>query len=323
MRAALYDQFGPIENMRIADLPSPRAGKGQVVVRVKAAGVSFPDVLTIQKKYQVIPDLPFSPGGELSGMVIEVGEGVTQFKVGDAVFGGARNACREEVVAEAARLWPMPPGLDPLVAAGFGMNYATSWYALKYRGELKAGETLLVLGASGGVGLAAVDIGKRLGARVIACASTAEKLAACRQAGADELINYTTEDLREAVKRITGGRGIDVCYDPVGDKYAEPMVRSMAWGGRYLVIGFAAGEIPKIALNLPLLKGSAIVGVFLGGLMNADPQRGREIYAELIGEVAAGRLKPLISASYPLERTVEALQAMATRKVLGKVVVTP
>jgi len=323
MRAALYDQFGPIENMRIADLPSPRAGKGQVVVRVKAAGVSFPDVLTIQKKYQVIPDLPFSPGGELSGMVIEVGEGVTQFKVGDAVFGGARNACREEVVAEAARLWPMPAGLDPLVAAGFGMNYATSWYALKYRGELKAGETLLVLGASGGVGLAAVDIGKRLGARVIACASTAEKLAACRQAGADELINYTTEDLREAVKRITGGRGIDVCYDPVGDKYAEPMVRSMAWGGRYLVIGFAAGEIPKIALNLPLLKGSAIVGVFLGGLMNADPQRGREIYAELIGEVAAGRLKPLISASYPLERTVEALQAMATRKVLGKVVVTP
>jgi len=190
-------------------------------------------------------------------------------------------------------------------------------------GELKAGETLLVLGASGGVGLAAVDIGKRLGARVIACASTAEKLAACRQAGADELINYTTEDLREAVKRITGGRGIDVCYDPVGDKYAEPMVRSMAWGGRYLVIGFAAGEIPKIALNLPLLKGSAIVGVFLGGLMNADPQRGREIYAELIGEVAAGRLKPLISASYPLERTVEALQAMATRNVLGKVVVTP
>ncbi|HXC40919.1 MAG TPA: NADPH:quinone oxidoreductase family protein [Burkholderiales bacterium] len=323
MRAALYDQFGPIENMRIADLPSPRAGKGQVVVRVKAAGVSFPDVLTIQKKYQVIPDLPFSPGGEVSGVVTEVGEDVTQFRVGDAVFGGARNACREEVVAEAARLWPMPPGLDPLVAAGFGMNYATSWYALKYRGELKAGETLLVLGASGGVGLAAVDIGKRLGARVIACASTAEKLAACKTAGADELINYTTEDLREAVKRLTGGRGIDVCYDPVGDKYAEPMVRSMAWGGRYLVIGFAAGDIPKIALNLPLLKGSAIVGVFLGGLMNADPLRGREIYAELIGEVAAGRLKPLISASYPLERTVEALQAMATRKVLGKVVVTP
>ena len=322
MRAALYDQFGPIENMRIADLPSPHPGKGQVVVRVKAAGVSFPDVLTIQKKYQVIPDLPFSPGGEVSGVVTAVGEGVTQFKAGDAVFGGARNACREEVVAEAARLWPMPPGLDPLVAAGFGMNYATSWYALKYRGELKGGETLLVLGASGGVGLAAVDIGKRLGARVIACASTAEKLAACRQAGADELINYTTEDLREAVKRITGGRGIDVCYDPVGDKYAEPMVRSMAWGGRYLVIGFAAGDIPKIALNLPLLKGSAIVGVFLGGLMNADPQRGREIYAELIGEVAGGRLKPLISASYPLERTVEALQAMATRKVLGKVVVT-
>jgi len=229
MRAALYDQFGPIENMRIADLPSPHPGKGQVVVRVKAAGVSFPDVLTIQKKYQVIPDLPFSPGGEVSGVVTAVGEGVTQFKAGDAVFGGARNACREEVVAEAARLWPMPPGLDPLVAAGFGMNYATSWYALKYRGELKGGETLLVLGASGGVGLAAVDIGKRLGARVIACASTAEKLAACRQAGADELINYTTEDLREAVKRITGGRGIDVCYDPVGDKYAEPMVRSMAF----------------------------------------------------------------------------------------------
>jgi NADPH2:quinone reductase len=217
----------------------------------------------------------------------------------------------------------MPPGLDPLVAAGFGMNYATSWYALKYRAELKAGETLLVLGASGGVGIAAVEIGKLLGARVIACASSAEKLETCRRFGADELINYETEDLREAVKRVTGGKGIDVCYDPVGDKYAEPMVRSMAWGGRFLVIGFAAGGIPKIPLNLPLLKGCSLVGVFWGGLMAAEPERGREIYEELIGVVAAGQLKPLISATYPLEKTVEALQALSTRKVQGKVVVTP
>lgn len=323
MRAALYKEFGPLENMNVADLPSPRPGKGEVVVTVKAAGVAFPDVLTVQNKYQYVPELPFSPGTELSGIVKEVGEGVTRFKPGDAVFGSARNACREEAVAEEAKLWPMPKGMDPLVAAGFGMNYVTSYYALKYRAELKSGETLLVLGASGGVGIAAVEIGKMMGARVIACASSAEKLATCKRFGADELINYETEDLREAVKRITGGKGIDVCYDPVGDKYAEPMVRSMAWNGRYLVIGFAAGQIPKIPLNLPLLKGCALVGVFWGGLMTAQPRRAHEIFGELVELVAAGKLKPLISATYPLEKTAQALIDLNSRRVQGKIVIVP
>jgi NADPH2:quinone reductase len=323
MRAALYKEFGPLEGMTVVDLPSPKPGKGEVAIKVKAAGVAFPDVLTVQKKYQYIPDLPFSPGTEVCGTVTAVGEGVTRFKVGDTVFGNARNACREETVAEAVKLLPMPAGMDPLVAAGFGMNYATSFYALKYRAELKPGETLLVLGASGGVGIAAVEIGKMMGARVIACASTAEKLATGTRFGADELINYESEDMREAVKRITGGKGVDVCYDPVGDKYAEPMVRSMAWNGRYLVVGFAAGQIPKIPLNLALLKGCSLMGVFWGGFTVAQPERSREVFAELTQLVADGKLKPLISATYTLDQTAQALIDLNSRKVQGKIVIVP
>ena len=201
------------------------------------------------------------------------------------------------------------------------MNYGTSYYALKVRGQLRAGETLLVLGASGGVGLAAVELGKMLGARVIACASTAEKLEVCRRAGADDTINYETENLREAIKRLTQDRGVDVVYDPVGDKFADPAVRGLAWGGRYLVVGFAAGEIPKVALNLPLLKGGAIVGVWWGGLIKNDPAEARRLTQELADMIAAGRIRPLISATYPLERTGDALADLMARKVTGKIVV--
>lgn len=323
MRAALYKTFGNIDALQVEDIPSPVPDKGQVVVSVKAAGVAYPDVLIALDKYQNKPVLPYSPGGEVSGIVKVVGEGVTRFKPGDAVIarpGG--NGCREEVAVPQGVVWPMPAGLDFNVAAGFGSNYFTSYYALRDRGQLKAGETLLVLGASGGVGLAAVDIGKMMGARVIACASTDEKLEVCRKAGADELVNYDKEDLREAIKRLTDGKGVDMVYDPVGDKYAEPAVRGMAWNGRYLVIGFAAGAIPKIPLNLVLLKGCSLVGVLAGAHAMRDPKHYRSIIGELLELVAAGKLHPLISATYPLKRTADALNAMANRKVVGKVVVT-
>jgi NADPH2:quinone reductase len=323
MRAALYEEFGPIEAMRVAELPSPEPGPGQVLVSVQAVGMAFFDVLVVNGKYQELPKPPFSPGYELSGVVKAVGAGVTAFKEDDAVFGNVPNCCREEAVADPARLWSWPAGLSAEVAAGFGTNYVTSWYALKYKGGLRPGETLLVLGASGGVGIAAIEIGKLLGARVIACASTAEKLETCRRHGADELINYETEDVRARVKAITAGRGIDVCYDPVGDKYAEPMVRSMAWNGRYLVIGFAAGMPPKIPLNLALLKGISLIGVYFGGMVAAEPQRSREVYSEIIDIVASGKLKPLISKTYALGETVEALRALSSRQVQGKIVVLP
>ena len=323
MRAALYKAFGDIDALQVEDIPSPVPDKGQVVVSVKAAGVAYPDVLIALDKYQNKPALPYSPGGEVAGIVKLVGEGVTRFKPGDAVIarpGG--NGCREEVVVPQGVVWPMPAGLDFNVAAGFGSNYFTSYYALRDRGQLKAGETLLVMGASGGVGLAAVDIGKMMGARVIACASTDEKLEVCRKAGADELVNYDKEDLREAIKRLTGGKGVDMVYDPVGDKYAEPAVRGMAWNGRYLVIGFAAGAIPKIPLNLVLLKGCSLVGVLAGAHAMRDPKHYRSIIGELLDLIAAGKLHPLISATYPLKRTADALNAMLHRKVVGKAVVT-
>lgn len=321
MRAALYKQLGSIENMVVEDIPSPRAGKGQVVVSVKAAGISFPDVLTVQGKYQYKPKPPFSPGYEFAGIVKETGEGVTGFKSGDHVVGRGHQGCREELAVDAGQLWQIPADMDFNVAAGFGMNYATTWHALKDRAEMKPGETLLVLGASGGVGLAAVEIGKLMGAKVIACASSQAKLDTCKRYGADELVNYETQDMRAEIKRITGGRGVDVCYDPVGDKFADPAVRSMAWNGRYLVIGFAAGEIPKIPLNLVLLKGCALVGVFWGDFARREPERGYRNTVELIRLISEGKLKPLISATYPLEQTGRALADLLTRKVQGKVVV--
>ena len=256
MKAVLCKSFGPPDSLVVEDVPSPAPGAGEVVVSVRAASVNFPDVLIIENKYQLKPPLPFSPGSELAGVVKAVGDGVTAFKAGDRVMAiTGYGAFAEEMKTDARRLFPIPGAMDFATAAAFGLTYGTSEHALVDRGALKPGETLLVLGAAGGVGLAAIEIGKILGARVIACASTDDKLAVCRQHGADDTINYATEDLRDRIKALTGGVGPDVVYDPVGGRYTEPALRSIAWRGRLLVVGFAAGDIPKIPLNLPLLKG--------------------------------------------------------------------
>lgn len=323
MKAVLCKQFGPPESLVVEDLASPVPGKGEVVVSMRAASLNFPDVLIIQNKYQFKPDLPFSPGSELAGVVKSVGEGVTAFKPGDKVIAYATyGAFAEEVKLEANRLLPLPEGMDFPSGAAFLLTYGTSDHALRDRAQLKAGETLLVLGASGGVGLAAIEIGKALGAKVIACASSADKLEVCRQHGADELINYATEDLRERIKAITGGKGVDVVYDAVGGPYTEPALRSTAWRGRVLVVGFAAGDIPRIPLNLTLLKGCSIVGVFWGDFTRREPKAFAQSLAQLGAWFREGKLKPHVSQTFPLEKAVEALQLMAGRKVKGKVVLT-
>jgi NADPH2:quinone reductase len=324
MKAVVCKQYGPPESLVIEDVESPRPGQGQVVISVQACGVNFPDTLIIQGKYQFKPPLPFTPGNEVAGIVKEVGEGVTRVRAGDRViaFTGT-GGFAEEAIADAATLVPMPEGMDFATASGFVLTYATSHYALKDRAQLRPGETLLVLGAAGGVGLAAVEIGKVMGARVIAAASSAEKLAVCREHGADEGINYAAEDLRERVKALTAGNGVDVVYDPVGGSYSEPALRSIAWGGRHLVIGFTAGDIPRIPLNLTLLKGCAIVGVFWGAFTTREPQRNQDYIQELLAWLMAGKLKPLISATYPLDRAADALNAILHREVKGKVVLLP
>ncbi len=324
MKALLCKAWGGPETLVLEELPSPQPGPGEVVVDVKAAGVNFPDVLIIQNKYQLKPPLPFAPGAELAGVIKEIGAGVTGFKAGDRVIAMPMwGAFAEECVVRATQLIRMPAGLDFPTAAAFTLTYGTSWHALKDRGQLRAGETLLVLGAAGGVGLAAIEIGKALGARVIAAASSAEKLAVCRAHGADETIDYAAEDLRARLKTLTGDKGADVVYDPVGGQYAEPAVRSTAWRGRYLVVGFANGEIPRIPLNLLLLKGSALVGVYWGDWTRREPAAAAAGMAELLGWLAAGKLKPHLSARYPLARAAEALVALASRKVAGKLVVEP
>ena len=324
MKAVLCKQYGPPDTLTFEELPSPRAGAGEVVVAVKAASVNFPDVLIIQNKYQFKPPLPFSPGSELAGVVKEVGSGVTGFKAGDKVIAFTTyGAFAEEVKTEASRLLPLPEGMDFASGAAFLLTYGTSDHALRDRGALKAGETLLVLGAAGGVGLAAIEIGKALGARVIACASSEEKLAVCRSHGADAGINYASEDLRERIKALTDGRGVDVVYDAVGGPYTEPAFRSLAWRGRLLVVGFAAGEIPKLPLNLALLKGASVVGVFWGDFTRREP---REFADERAPARRAGsregKLRPHVSQTFPLEKAAEALKLMAARQVKGKVVLT-
>ena len=322
MKAVLCTSFGPPESLVVEDIPPPAPGPGEVVLSVKAASVNFPDVLIIQNKYQFKPPLPFSPGSEMAGVVKSVGDGVTTVTPGDPVMAiTTYGAFAEEVKTEARRLLPIPAGMEFATAAAFGLTYATSEHALCDRGALKAGETLLVLGAAGGVGLAAIEIGKILGARVIACASSDDKLAVCRAHGADDTINYAAEDLRERIKAITEGRGADLIYDPVGGPYTEPALRSIAWRGRLLVVGFAAGEIPKIPLNLTLLKGCAIVGVFWGEFTKREPQAFADAMAKLSRWYGEGRLNPHISATFPLERAAEALALMAERKVKGKVVI--
>jgi NADPH2:quinone reductase len=323
MKAILCKQFGPPESLVYEDIPSPKAGPGDVVVSMKAASVNFPDVLIIQNKYQFKPPLPFSPGSELAGVVKEVGEGVKHFKPGDRVIAfTGHGAFAEEVKTEAARLIPLPEKMDFSAGAAFILTYGTTDHALRDRGALQAGETLLVLGAAGGVGLAAVEIGKALGARVIACASSAEKLAVCREHGADETIDYASEDLRERIKGLTDGKGVDVIYDAVGGPYTEPAFRSIAWRGRLLVVGFAAGEIPKLPLNLALLKGASIVGVFWGDFARREPKRFAESVQQLGRWYAEGKLRPHVSQTFPLAQAVDALKLMAARQVKGKVVLT-
>ena len=323
MRAVVCRQYGPPESLAIEETASPTPGPGEVVVSVKAASVNFPDVLIIQNKYQLKPPLPFSPGSELSGVVKEVGKGVTRVKPGDRVMGFiGHGAFAEEVKTGEAPLLAIPSGMDFVTAAAFTLTYMTSDHALSDRGALRAGETLLVLGAAGGVGLAAVEIGKALGARVIACASSEEKLAVCRAHGADETIDYIHEDLRQRIKEMTEGRGVDVVYDAVGGPFTEPALRSTAWRGRLLVVGFATGEIPKIPLNLALLKGCSIVGVFVGEFMRRERERFAARAEQLDRWFQEGKLKPHVSATLPLERAAEALAHVAARRVKGKIVLT-
>jgi len=321
VKAVLCKQYGPPETLVVEELPSPRAGPGEAVVSVKAASVNFPDVLIIQNKYQFKPPLPFSPGSELAGVVKEVGAGVSSVRPGDKVMAFTTyGAFAEEVKTDAARLLPIPDGMDFKTAAAFVLTYGTSDHALRDRGALRAGETLLVLGAAGGVGLAAIEIGKALGARVIACASSDEKLAVCREHGADATINYAAEDLRERIKSLTEGQGVDVIYDPVGGAYSEPAFRSIAWRGRMLVVGFAAGEIPKLPLNLALLKGASVVGVFWGDFARREPKAFAGSIAQLGRWFREGKLRPHVSKTFPLEKAADALRLMAARQVKGKVV---
>jgi NADPH2:quinone reductase len=331
MRAVLCKEFGPPEKLVIEDVPSPEAGKGQVVIDVHAAAVNFPDVLIIQNKYQMKPPLPFSPGGEVAGIVRAVGEGVQNLKVGDRVIGSCgHGGYVEELALPERSCIPVPDEMDLETASAIVLTYGTSHYALKDRAHLKAGETLLVMGAAGGVGLAAVELGKAMGAKVIAAASTQEKLDICRQHGADETLLYPSGTLdrdqqrafSDQIKELAGQDGVDVIYDPVGASYAEPALRAIAWEGRYLVIGFAAGDIPAIPLNLALLKSCQIVGVFWGAFTLRDPARNQQNLLEIMAMYKAGQVRPHISARYPLEQAADALNDMAQRRVTGKVILT-
>lgn len=323
MRALVCEAFGPPETLQFKDVPIPTPGADEVLIKVAFAGLNFPDSLIIENRYQIKPPLPFSPGGELSGEIAAVGAGVTGFKTGDRVAALTNyGAFAGYALARAASVTHVPDAMPLDVAAAFTMAYGTSHHALKQRAQLKPGETLLVLGASGGVGLAAVELGKAMGARVIACASSPEKLAVARDYGADILVDYSAEDLKATLKQLTGGKGVDVVYDPVGDRLAEPAFRSIAWEGRYLVIGFAGGQIPAIPLNLPLVKGASIVGVFWGDFVARSPALHAENMAELYGWYGQGRLKPLVSARFPLERGGEAIRWIMERKAKGKVLVT-
>ena len=322
MKAIVCEQFGPPSSLVLKDLPPLEAGEKEVVIEVKACSLNFPDTLIIQGKYQYKPDLPFTPGSDIAGKVKAVGAKVKNVAVGDEVFGFVPNGgFAEEVVAPAKNVFPKPPLMNNAIGASFLMAYGTSYHALKNRAQLKTGETLVVLGASGGVGLAAVELGKLMGARVIACASSAEKLALCEEYGADEGMNYSEEDLKTRIKELTEGKGADVVYDPVGDKFSEPALRAMAWEGRFLVVGFAAGDIPKIPLNLALLKGCQIVGVFWGSWAMQFPNENMRNTMELIQWHAQGKLKPHIHAVYPLEEAQKAMEEMMQRKVRGKVVI--
>ncbi len=330
MKAVLCKEFGPPEKLVLEECPSPDPKPNEVVLEVHACGVNFPDVLMIQDKYQFKPPLPFSPGGEVAGVVKALGSDVTNLSAGDRVIGSTGwGGMAEEIVVDAGRCTPIPAEMDFVPASAFLMTYGTSHYALKHRGHLKAGESLLVMGAAGGVGLAAVELGKVMGAKVIAAASTEEKVAIAKEHGADEGIVYPSgaldraqqKEFSEQIKALTGGQGADVIYDPVGGDYAEPALRATNWEGRYLVIGFAAGDIPRVPLNLALLKGCQIVGVFWGAYTGRSPDEHKENVQELLRWYTEGKLKPHISAVYPMEQAADAINDLMHRRAKGKVVV--
>jgi NADPH2:quinone reductase len=324
MKALLCTRAGTPDDLELADLPDPEAGPGEALVRVAAVALNFFDLLIIAGKYQYKPPFPFSPGAEFAGVVERVGPGVAGFVAGDRVMGySGWGAARQKLAVQAERLVKLPAGLDFDRAAGLCVTYGTSYHALKDRAALQPGETLVVLGASGGVGLAAVELGKLMGARVIACASSDDKLAFARRHGADDGVNYARDDLREALRRLGGERGIDVVYDPIGGAYAEPALRSLGWKGRFLVVGFAAGDIPKLPLNLVLLKGCDVRGVFWGSFTEREPAVHHANLADLVRWAGEGKLSGHVHASYPLSEAAPALKAIASRQVMGKVVLRP
>jgi NADPH2:quinone reductase len=324
LKAIVCQEFGPPEKLVLQEIDDPKPGAGELVIEVRAATVTFPDALMIEDKYQFKPALPFIPGGEVAGVVAELGEGVSGFKVGERVLGNTLlvGGFAEKVLVKESATKKLSENLGFAESTGILYAYGTGYYGLKYRGALQPGETLLILGAAGNVGLAAVELGKTMGARVIAAASSAEKLAICRDRGADETINYATEDLKKRAKELTDGRGVDVIYDCVGGDYAEKALRAIAWNGRFLVIGFTAG-IPHLPLNLTLLKSCQVIGVFYGAMVSREPELLGEIVGALDAMATDGRLNPYVSGRYPLEQAPDASRALLDRKVTGKVVVEP
>lgn len=322
MQALICRRHGPARDLEFADIRRPEPAPGEVLVEVAAVGLNFLDTLIIQGKYQVRPDLPFVPGAELCGRVAALGDGVSDFSVGDRVMGfPGHGALAAFATVAAHKLVAVPDGVDDHIGAALVGTYGTTLHALKDRAALAAGETVLVLGAAGGVGLAAVGCAKAMSARVIAAASSPEKLALAKAHGADEGIDYSVEDLRARLRDLVGREGVDVVYDPVGGDFAEPAFRSLGWGGRYLVIGFAAGGIPRIPLNLPLVKGSAIVGVYWGAFVDRDPEANRANMADLGRMLAAGEVRPHVGRVRPFQEAREAIEDLAARKAMGKIVV--
>lgn len=324
MRAIVCKEFGPPENLVMEEVESPSPAGGEVLIDVKAVGVTFPDTLMLEDKYQFKVELPYVPGNEVAGVIAAVGSGVEGLTVGDRVVAslGQSGGFADQAVAKAKAARPLPDSVGFGESTGLGYAYGTTYYGLKYRGRLKEGENLLILGAGGHLGMTAIEIGKLMGANVIAAASTEEKLDLCRSFGADQTINYATEDLKGRAKELTDGKGCDVIYDPVGGDYAEAAIRASAWGGRFLVIGFTAG-IPSVPLNLTLLKSCEIVGVFYGAMMVNEPELGAEIMGDLLDMTATGNLNPHISERYSLEDAPQALRDMMDRKAVGKIVIEP
>lgn len=321
MKAVLCQQFGPPETLVYGDTPDPVAGDGEVVVDVHACAANFPDTLIIEGKYQFLTKPPFSPGSEVAGVIRTVGPNVSSFRPGDRVIAvPGHGGLAEQLLTTPDKLISLPDGVAMDAAASLMVTYGTTHYGLRERAHLQPGETLLVLGAAGGTGIAAIELGKLMGARVIAGASTDEKLAICQEHGADDTINYSREDLKERIRELTDGQGADVVYDPVGGELAETALRGTAWNGRFLVIGFTAG-IPKLPANLALLKGCSVIGVFYGAMKEREPELHEALTSELVGWLAEGRISPRVSARYPLEQGIQALKDLAARRAVGKIVV--